>query len=176
MTGPISVDMSIALDGCAIALVLTIAVLGGRLVGAVAAVLASQLTNWFFVPPLHRFTIAEGSHLVALVVFVAVAIVVGWLVDSAAQRASEARRARAEAEALARGAASLATNVAPLPRLAEHIRAAFDLDAVRVLRRDGEDSVTVGVVGTPGSTAVVSIPIAAGRGPRRRRTAAWTCA
>src|SRR4051794_1486883 len=37
----------------ALSLVLVIAVLGGRLVGAVAAVLASQLVNWYFVLPLH---------------------------------------------------------------------------------------------------------------------------
>ena len=43
-------------------------------VGAAAAVAASLLVNWFFVPPVHTFTIGEPENLAAARVFVAIAV------------------------------------------------------------------------------------------------------
>ena len=67
-------------------LVVAISALGGRLVGAVSALVASGFVNFFLVPPIHTLTISEGENLIALVVFVAVAIMVGTLVDIATSR------------------------------------------------------------------------------------------
>ena len=91
-------------------LVLIVAAIGGRVVAAVAAVAASLLVNWFFVQPYYTLTIAEPEHIVSLVVFVGVAITVGTLVDIAARRAHESQRARIEATALARSAATMAAD------------------------------------------------------------------
>ena len=65
-----------------------------------AAVAGSLLLNYFFTPPLHEFTIAERNNALALVVFVAVALMVSAVVDLAARRTSQAARATAEAETL----------------------------------------------------------------------------
>ncbi len=119
-------------------LVLMIAAIGGRVVAAVAAVVASLLVNWFFVEPYYTLTIAEPEHIVSLAVFVGVAITVGSLVDTAARRAHESQRARIEATALARSAATLAADPEALPRLIEQIRVTFALDRVRLLPDGGQ--------------------------------------
>lgn len=116
-----------------LSLVLAISAIGGRIVAAAAAVLASLLVNWFFVLPYYTFTIAEPENLASLVVFVAVAVMVGSLVDLAAQRAHEAQLSRVEATALARAAATLAADPEPLPRLIEQIRQTFELERVRLV-------------------------------------------
>ena len=72
-----------------------------HVVGAVAAVFASLLVNWYFVPPYNTLTIAEVENMIALAVFVGVAVTVGSLVVVASRALVEARRARVEAEALA---------------------------------------------------------------------------
>ena len=115
-----------------LAFVLGIAAVGGRIVGALSAVLASLLVNWFMVLPYHTLTISEPENAIALVVFVIVAIAVGTLVDVASRRAAEARRARLEAEALARATSTLAADPDPLPHLAEQLRLTFGLDAVTI--------------------------------------------
>ncbi len=125
-----------------LAFTLVIAAIGGRLVGAVTAVAASLLVNWWFVEPRFTFTISEGQNLVALAVFVAVAMMVGALVNESAEQSLEARRARAEAGALARSAASLATDPNPVPALIDHVRRTFALDGVRLVG-GGDDGVTV---------------------------------
>lgn len=127
-----------------LAFTLVIAAVGGRLVGAVAAIASSLLVNWWFVEPKYTFTIAEGQNLVALAVFIAVSVMVGALVDISAERALEARRARAEAAALARSAVSMTTDPDPVPALLEHVRRTFGLEGARLVeRRDGEDTVLV---------------------------------
>ncbi len=90
-----------------------------------------MLINWFLVQPYYTLTIAEPENIVSLVVFVAVAITVGSLVDTAARRAYESQRARIEATALARSAATLAADPDALPGLLEQIRDTFTLDRVR---------------------------------------------
>ena len=140
-------------------LVLIVAAIGGRVVAAVAAVVASLLVNWFFVEPYYTLTIAEPEHVVSLAVFVGVAITVGSLVDTAARRAYESQRARVEATALARSAATLAADPEALPRLVEQIRVTFALDRVRLTPDDGQhdayDTSTDPLAGEPISTISV---------------------
>ncbi len=126
-------------------LVLTVAVaaVGGMVAGTVCAIAGSLLVNWWFVEPRYTFTIARGHNVIALVVFVAVALVVGAVVDASARRALEARRARAEAEALARSATSLATDPDPVPALLDEIRRTMALDGVRLAMVDADGCSTV---------------------------------
>ena len=112
---------------------LGIAAIGGTIVGAVAAVVASLLVNWYFVPPHNTLTIAEVENVIALAVFVGVAVTVGSLVVTASRRSLEARRARLEAEALARSATSLAADPDPLPALLDNVRSTFSLLGVRII-------------------------------------------
>ena len=112
-------------------------------VGLVAAVAAFLLENWFFTPPLHTLTVADGEHLVALTAFVAVSALVSLLVGRAVRRTREAVRARAEAEALARTTASLIGGTDPLPAVVDQLRIGFGLDArgrARALRRPLDDA------------------------------------
>ncbi len=79
--------------------VVTITVLGGFWPAVLAAVAASLLLNWYFTEPLHTFTIAEPRNLLALLLFVTVAVAVSSMVHLAARRAVQAARAREEAAA-----------------------------------------------------------------------------
>jgi two-component system sensor histidine kinase KdpD len=80
--------------------VVTITVLGGFWPAVLAAVAASLLLNWYFTEPLHTFTIAEPRNLLALLLFVTVAVAVSSVVHLAARRAVQASRSREEAAAL----------------------------------------------------------------------------
>jgi two-component system sensor histidine kinase KdpD len=143
----------------ALSLVLALAALGGKAVAAVAAVASSLLVNWYYVPPYGTLTIAEGENLTALLIFVAVAVAVGTLVDVAAQNALEARRARLEAEALARSTTSLAADPDPLPRRVEQLRETFGLDGVRIAGTDPRGAVTIAAAGVLTTTPVASLQL-----------------
>jgi two-component system sensor histidine kinase KdpD len=113
-------------------LVVVIGAIGGIVPGIVAAIAGFLLANWYFTPPIHAWSISQGEHVVALIVFVVVSAVVSGLVDIAARRAVDARRARAEAETLAR-LAGYEGGEDPLQRLVASLRSAFRLDAAAVL-------------------------------------------
>jgi two-component system, OmpR family, sensor histidine kinase KdpD len=115
-------------------LVVTAAAIGGTWPAIVAAVAAFLCANWFFTPPLHTWSVAEGENVVSLIVFLGVALVVSRFVDAAARRTSEAARARGTATNLARLAATMA-EADPLPALLAHLRNVFTLDAVALLHR-----------------------------------------
>ena len=80
--------------------VVTITVLGGFWPAVLAAVAASLLLNWYFTEPLHTFTIQQPRELLALLLFVTVAVAVSSVVHLAARRAVQAARAREEAASL----------------------------------------------------------------------------
>jgi two-component system sensor histidine kinase KdpD len=80
--------------------VVTITVVGGFWPAVLAAVAASLLLNWYFTEPLHTFTIAEPRNLLALLLFVTVAVAVSSMVHLAARRAVQAAAAREEAASL----------------------------------------------------------------------------
>ena len=113
--------------------VVAVAAVGGLWPAICAAVVSFLLANWFFTPPVHTFTIADGDHILALSVFVGIAVAVSALVEFGARRATEGAAAKAEAEALAR----LAGN-SPIPSLLEGLVRSFGLDGAAVLHREGE--------------------------------------
>lgn len=127
--------------------VLAASALGGATTGVATAVVAALLVNWYFSPPLHRWTISKTEDLVALVAFVAVAGVVAALVGANARRGEDARRARAEAEALARATGLLVGDPDPLPGLLAHLRATFALEGVALEAHDGTTWVVLDRVG-----------------------------
>src|SRR4029077_9593268 len=75
-------------------------VLGGFWPAVLAAVAASLLLNWYFTQPIHTFTIQQPRELLALLLFVTVAVAVSSVVHLAARRAVQAARAREEAASL----------------------------------------------------------------------------
>ncbi len=80
--------------------VVAVTVVGGFWPAVVAAVGACLLLNWFFTAPVHTFTIAEPRNLLALVLFVTVAVAVSSVVHLAARRESDAARSSKETESL----------------------------------------------------------------------------
>jgi len=80
--------------------VVGLAVIGGFWPAVLAAASASLLLNWFFTPPLHTFTIDKPDNLLALLLFVTVAVAVSSVVHLAAIRAGQAARSREEARLL----------------------------------------------------------------------------
>jgi two-component system sensor histidine kinase KdpD len=80
--------------------VVAVAVVGGFWPAVASAVAASLLLNWYFTPPLHTFTIGEPDNLIALLLFVVVAISVSSVVHLAARRAQLAAYSNREATVL----------------------------------------------------------------------------
>ncbi len=80
--------------------VVTITVVGGFWPAVLASVAASLLLNWYFTEPIHTFTIQQPRELLALLLFVTVAVAVSSVVHLAASRAVQAARAREEAASL----------------------------------------------------------------------------
>jgi len=80
--------------------VVTITVVGGFWPAVLAAVAASLLLNWYFTEPIHTFTIQQPRELLALLLFVTVAVAVSSVVHLAARRAVQAAWAREEAASL----------------------------------------------------------------------------
>jgi two-component system sensor histidine kinase KdpD len=124
--------------------VLVVALLGGVAPAALSALLSGLLLNYFLIEPRHTFTIAEPDSAVTIVVLLVVAVAVAALVDGAASRAREARRAAQEAELLALFAGSVLRG-ADLDTLLERVRETYSQRAVSLLR---EGTGIVGCVGT----------------------------
>jgi two-component system sensor histidine kinase KdpD len=80
--------------------VVTTTVVGGFWPAVLTAVASSLLLNWYFTPPLHTFTIEQPRNLLALVLFVTVAVAVSSIVHLAARRALQAAHSRDEAASL----------------------------------------------------------------------------
>ena len=72
--------------------VIAVALTGGFVPALLEAIAASLLLNYYFTPPIHQWTIAEANNALALGVFVAVGLVVSWVVDIAARRTNQAAR------------------------------------------------------------------------------------
>ncbi|MFJ5707068.1 DUF4118 domain-containing protein [Streptomyces sp. NPDC093105] len=115
------------------------ALLGGLRPALASAAVGSLLLNWYFTPPLHQLTIADPRNIVALVIFVGVAISVASVVDVAARRTHQAARLRAEAETLSFLAGSVLRGETSLDALLERLRETFSMESVALLER-GEDT------------------------------------
>ncbi len=134
-------------------LVIGVAVIGGRIAASVAALVSAVTVNFFFVQPRYTLAIRDADDVIALVVFVAVGLVVGALVDRIAAQAVEANRTRAEAAILARSAALLAADPDPVDRLVAALIDAFGLTGARLVEEvpggDGEVLAAAGEVAQP---------------------------
>ncbi|MDP9238698.1 MAG: ATP-binding protein [Chloroflexota bacterium] len=81
-------------------LTLLVSAVWGWQVGLFAALVTNLTLNFFFVEPLHKFTVQDPANYVALIVFLIVSAVGGALLASARSAAEEARRRAAETEVL----------------------------------------------------------------------------
>ncbi|MDI3418754.1 ATP-binding protein [Streptomyces luteolus] len=114
------------------------ALLGGLLPALASAAFGSLLLNYYFTPPLHLWTIADNRNIVAIVVFVGVALAVASVVDLAARRTHQAARLRAESEILSFLAGSVLRGETTLDALLERVRETFNMESVALLERAGD--------------------------------------
>ncbi|MFF9011976.1 DUF4118 domain-containing protein [Streptomyces sp. NPDC014870] len=121
-----------------LALTVAAALLGGLKPALASAAVGSLLLNYYFTPPIHELTIADPKNMVALVVFLGVAISVASVVDLAARRTHQAARLRAEAETLSFLAGSVLRGETSLESLLERVRETFAMDSVALLERREE--------------------------------------
>jgi two-component system sensor histidine kinase KdpD len=118
-----------------LAAVVAVALAGGLTPALLAAVGGFLLLNWFFTPPLRTLAIGTGENLLALTVFVVVALAVSWVVDLAERRTREAARAAREARILATVAGGVLGGADPLDALLHQLRDTLGLASVTLLER-----------------------------------------
>src|SRR5690348_2659539 len=117
--------------------VVVVALVGGFVPAVLLAIASSLLLNYYFTPPIHKWTIAEANNALALGVFVVVALLVSSVVDRAARRTRQAARAGAESELLTTTAGSVLRGQHALEAVLDRVREAFGMDSVTLLERAG---------------------------------------
>ncbi|MBR7832984.1 sensor histidine kinase KdpD [Actinospica durhamensis] len=142
-------------------LVATVAIarLGGMLSAFIAAVWSSLLLNYYFVPPVHTFTISGTNNVIALAAFVLVALTVASVVELAARQSRQAARAAAEAETLNAFAVAVLRGDSAIAALLDRFRETFGMASVALLQRidaavhlpdDGDDPARWTVIASTG--------------------------
>ncbi|MFF4805243.1 ATP-binding protein [Streptomyces sp. NPDC001351] len=121
-----------------LAVTVAAALLGGLLPALASAALGSLLLNYFYTPPLHRWTIADPKNIVAIVIFVGVGVSVASVVDLAARRTHQAARLRAESEILSFLAGNVLRGETGLEELLERVRETFGMESAALLERAGD--------------------------------------
>ncbi|MFF0432064.1 ATP-binding protein [Streptomyces sp. NPDC004327] len=139
LLGRLAPDMGLANDMLLfLSLTVAAALLGGLLPALVSAAVGSLVLNYYFTPPTGQLTIADPENMVALLIFVGVAISVASVVDLAARRTHQAARLRAEAETLSFLAGSVLRGETGLDSLLERVRETFSMESVALLERAGD--------------------------------------
>ncbi|MER6166081.1 sensor histidine kinase [Streptomyces violaceorubidus] len=121
-----------------LALTVAAALLGGLYPALASAAVGSLLLNWFFTPPVNRITIADPRNILALAIFVGVALSVASVVDVAARRTHQAARLRAESEILSFLAGDVLRGETSLETLLERVRETFAMESAALLEREGD--------------------------------------
>jgi two-component system sensor histidine kinase KdpD len=104
-------------------------------VAIVTAVVAMFTFNYFFLPPVGTLTIADPQNWIALVAFLAAAIIVSQLSSAAQDRARDAVESRREVARLfdlSRDILLTTESAEALPVVARHVARRFDLEAVAI--------------------------------------------
>ena len=121
-----------------LALTVAAALLGGLYPALASAAVGSVLLNWFFTPPVNRITIADPRNILALAIFVGVALSVASVVDLAARRTHQAARLRAESEILSFLAGDVLRGETSLETLLERVRETFGMESAALLERESD--------------------------------------
>ncbi|MFG2322074.1 sensor histidine kinase KdpD [Streptomyces sp. NBC_01723] len=121
-----------------LALTVAAALLGGLYPALASAAVGSVLLNWFFTPPVNRITIADPRNILALAIFVGVALSVASVVDVAARRTHQAARLRAESEILSFLAGDVLRGETSLETLLERVRETFAMESAALLEREND--------------------------------------
>jgi two-component system, OmpR family, sensor histidine kinase KdpD len=113
---------------------------------ALAAVLSFLTFDFFFIPPYHTFTIARTDHILALFVYLGVAIVTAQLVARVRARTAEAEREQRRTALLYDLNAALIGDVTLdqiLATIVERVVHVYGAGSCRILLPDGDGELTV---------------------------------
>ncbi len=136
--------------------------------GVLASALAFIAYNFFFVHPLHTFSVAHPQDLIRLLLFLGVAIVTSSVAARSRARAEEARHRAQAQEALYALSQAISTEVAVeaiLPAIAEQITTLLHADGCMILLSNGDTgdtlqpAVTVGRTGSAGGEVVTPLRV-----------------
>jgi two-component system sensor histidine kinase KdpD len=119
-----------------LALTVGCALVGGLWPAVACAFLSTALLNYFFTAPLHTFAIADAANIVALALFVAVAVGVASVVDHAARRTVQAEEARQEADTLGMLNQTLLGSEQTVLTVLELVRDTFAMRSAALLQRE----------------------------------------
>ncbi|HZU61380.1 MAG TPA: ATP-binding protein [Solirubrobacteraceae bacterium] len=159
-----SVAPTVSLSVVYLPAVLLVSVYWGLPLGLLTSLASAAAFNYFHIPPVGRFTIADSRNWVALAAFTLVAAVVSAMAEVARNRAVEAERRRGEAdlaaelarELLSRGntQAALSITARRVSELLQIPSAAIELGAVQSQDRlavplHGGDSEQIGTLLVP---------------------------
>jgi two-component system sensor histidine kinase KdpD len=131
--------------------VLLISAYWGLVLGLITSLASAAAFNFFHIPPVGRFTIADGRNWVALTAFTIVAAVVSTMADLARSRALESERRRGEA--------NLAAALARELLAGERTQAALGATARRVAQALAVSSVRIDLGTATGNERQVAIPL-----------------
>ncbi|WP_435865890.1 ATP-binding protein [Streptomyces wedmorensis] len=133
---------SLGLTGEALLFLVTVvgvACIGGIGSALVAAVTASLLLNYWFMPPIGEFSFQDTDSVLALGVFVVVAGAVAAIVDRSLRLSRRAASATAEAETLSALAGSVVRGEHTVPDLLARTRETFAAHAAELVDRPVDD-------------------------------------
>ena len=114
-------------------LVILATLVGGLWPAVIVSILSGLLLDFVFIQPLYQITIAQPTHLVALLLALVNGLLVAMIVDQAAARARVARRSAAEAELLASLTGAMLVSDDPVGTALARTREALGAEAVRIV-------------------------------------------
>jgi two-component system sensor histidine kinase KdpD len=126
--------------------VVAVTIVGGFWPAVLAAITAGLLLNWYFTPPVHTWTIEAPQNILALLLFVTVAVTVSSVVHLAAQRSALAAARHIEASTLLALARTVLAGEDTPQAVLDHLTASLGVDP-ELRERTGERWVRV--AGTP---------------------------
>jgi two-component system sensor histidine kinase KdpD len=135
--------------------VVVVAVVGGFWPAVLAAVTSSLLLNWYFTRPVHTLTIADPQNLLALLLFITVAVTVSSVVHLAAHRAQQAARSGEEAARLLTLAQTVLGGADTPAAVLDHLTGSYGGRA-ELAEQAGGQWIRVAVSGTAPDDAVVT--------------------
>ncbi|MEV8019743.1 ATP-binding protein [Streptomyces sp. NPDC086554] len=135
--------------------VVGVACIGGVASAVIASLTASLLLNYWFMPPVGEFTMADPNSMLALGVFAVVAATVAAVVDRSLRLSRRSARATAEAETMSSLAGSIVRGDEAIPALLERMRETFGMESAELV----DEPPGAGASGTGGT---LSVPVGTG--------------
>ena len=127
-----------------LAVVVAVALVGGLIPAVLIAIAAAASLNWYFIPPIHQWTIAERNNIVTLVAFLGVGIVVSVAIELVDRRAAQAARAVTESRQLAALARDVLRGTFEVAELLDRLCTALRLDGATLFERKSTSDASEG--------------------------------